>query len=256
MMRPLLSFLLVGIVLPIPVSALRGNGGLSELVVYRSVPGVDQTEAAVPVNAASVQSHPLTRKVTFVLQNNSAKAVTAWKVDITVGSAAEAATVGHGTDAYRAFAGLGPGATFLLPGGTAVATADMPSQANPNAATVIVTPTSVVFADKSFAGDPAFAEFVFQHRAEERAALLSVLNDLEESAKTGPSIEALEGVQTRLDAALVQKPFDPIRAQLVKPSLVALIRDVRERRTSAATGFNLLLEEVRRYAAAAVAHAR
>jgi hypothetical protein len=240
----------------VALSIWGGNGTAATLAAGHRPSGFNgsQQRSDIPIRVVSVQPDPSTHKVTFTLQNVGDKAITAWDVVIVFGEGSVAKKGGLGVDAYRSFAGVAVTRNYMLPGALVTATADIPEGADA-ATPVVAVPTAAVYADKSFVGDDQFVEMVFNRRAQDRDSWLAVVNDFEAAAANGVSLQALEAVRERMDAALSQKPNDAIRRTMMRPNVEAAIAAVR-RGESPATRFKLLLDEARSNLAAATAHVR
>ena len=241
--------------LPFLLASLLCAGTSGPTRTIEDLSDLRQGASAVPLHIVSIHRLPESWQIEFTLQNVGEKTITAWNVSFTVGTGKEAVTGGYGTDAYRAFAAGDPGSKYILPGRTITAVVAMPSRADPSAA-VTVTPTSAVFADKSAVGDPKNVEFVFQRRAERRDAFLAMIDELKTALENGPTVESLEKLLGRLDQSLAKKPGDPVRAIVVRPSLLMAIKEVAEGRSASEAGLDSLLARMQQDLAAAIAHSR
>jgi hypothetical protein len=210
----------------------------------------------VPMTVVSTQLSSDGRTVTFVVQNNSAKVVTAWDVAIRIGSELDAKFGGYGTDSYRSFAGLVESGPHIFPGGSITTTANAPSGSDAAAPLVVITSTAAVFADNSSAGDKKFADLVFQRRAVQLAAWQEITSELDQIGKSGTvDVANLELILSRLNASLAKNGPDIVRMTF-RSNLSIAIADIRSGRALASAKLNLLLDDARRNAAAAAAHVR
>jgi len=210
---------------------------------------------AVLITVLSSQVDPTRRKVTFALQNTGTKVITAWDVTIVVGMEPEAKYGGHGVDAFRESEGLVDGRSFIVPGGTVTATANLPFESE-NLAPVAVTPSAAVFADTSFAGDARFAQLVFARRGVQLAAWQEIVRQLEQIRNTDSGdVGKLDVVLSDVNGSIARNGGDIVRTTF-RANLSLSIVNVRAGRRQALPELSRLLTEAHRNVAVATAHSK
>jgi len=215
-------------------------------------------DGSVPLSVLSSQVDYEKQTVTFALQNTSNRPVTAWHVDIVLGTAPHVHTGGYGIDAFRQFEKVSDSgseeASYLLAGATTTATAPLPFTARPSEP-VVITPRLAVFADTSFSGDFRFAEAVFEKRANELEAWKDVVRRLQVAQGRRPlDAAALKALVADLSAASYAHA-DVVRI-MARANVLAAIRGVKDGKESPAAALDRLMQDAQRNVAAATVHAK
>jgi hypothetical protein len=209
----------------------------------------------VPMTVLWSQVNPERKTVTFALQNTGTKAITAWDVTITAGTEPEAKHGGHGADAFREFAGIVEGRSFILSNGSITATAQLPRNSE-NLLPIVVKPAAAVFADNTSAGDPRFINLVFERRLAQLEAWQEISQHLENARKAGALDAAVLGqIQANVDTAIAQKGQDVVRSTF-RTNLALAIANVRAGKAQVPSTLERLLAEAHRTIAVATAHSK
>ena len=212
------------------------------------------TSSTVPLSVSVMRVDPSPRAVTFTVQNTGTKTVSAWHVRIAVGTEPDAAGGGYGVDAFRSLEGLFTGASsYIRPNELVTATADLP-QGTKSVAPVVITPTTAVFADPSFAGDATFAQSVFDQRRQQLEAWQEIEGLLQEARTRGTvDANALEQLLVTIDNSIAQHRDDVVR-RTFRTNLALRLTDVRAGRAQALQVVTGMLDEASRNIAAVAAH--
>lgn len=209
-------------------------------------------ENAVPIRVSSVEMNSERPTVSFILENTSSQVITAWNVRITTGNRVG----GRGVDGYRGLAGLSRPGSHIVPGGTLSVTASLPPGQSSSSSPLVVTAVGAIFEDRSFAGDPEWADSVFKSRAAQLAAWTQVVSEFQKlQAMKALSVAVLEVAVSRFDAAPYNDGGDIVRAN-ARTNLKLVIEDARKGSAEAGVRLDAMLVRARSSMAAASAHVR
>jgi hypothetical protein len=248
------------VVMRLSISAIALEGTAHVLPVAQ--PPIPQAAVAKPLASPSLPLSVLSstvdgdhQTVTFTLQNTGTQAVTAWDVRMAVGTEPDALYGNHGVDAFREFAGLVQGSSYIVPGGTVTATAKLPSGSE-HLSPVVITPTTVVFADTSFIGNDKFAQLIFDRRGAQLAAWRDIANRLQSArASARMDVGTLDALLSEVNTYIERNGADIVRLTF-RANLSLAISDARAGRGQPLSVVNRFLADAERNITVAAAHTK
>jgi hypothetical protein len=150
--------------------------------------------------------------------------------------------------------GLGPAtSSYIRPNELITVTADLPGGTK-SSVPIVVTPTTAVFADTSFAGDSKYAQRVFEQRRKQLEAWQEIASRLNEARNAGAvDMAALERLLAVIDESIARNGGDIVR-RTFRTNLSLRLADVRAGRAQALSALMSFIDEASRNVAAATAH--
>lgn len=226
-----------------------------------SPPVAAQTPAAaaapVPLTVIATERDVTHGTVTFTLQNNDNRAITAWNVSIVVGTGVDSRHGGYGVDAYREFAGLvnrqtGPG--YLAPAGTIIATAPVPAGAD-SAQPVSISPNAAIFSDGTSVGESKLIDVFFEQRQAQLNSWASLVTAMQAALNTGKvDVPQLENLLATVNADISRDASDIVR-KTFRSNLAIGLGQIRAGRATPDGILKSLLADAQRNVAATANHA-
>jgi hypothetical protein len=214
------------------------------------------SDSGVPLSVTSYLVDVGNQTISLTLHNTSNRAITAWHVDIRVGTPPAVRSGGVGVDAFRQYEGVptATGGGYLVAGGTATTTLRLPVETT-SVDSIELRPSVAIYADKSYSGDPRLANMVFQRRADELKAWREI-TPLLDSARNAGTVDA--SVLESLLSQIVNSSTDPgdFARKSVGSNLRGAILSVRAGRVQPTIALNRIVDEAHRNLAAVAAHSK